>query len=479
MFTPSSKHLTSTLLITVLIWTASSSARAGSLYLPVQLSPEIEARIERLFVVANMAIIKRPIPIKQVNIALERAEKSDPALVSSIRRYLDRYTNRAGITHLSIEAGAFDGADSQSFNNRGLDTGSTYQISANGYVVVNDFIAVNGGGIAGQRDSGAKDEFLEGSFVSLGWDYLQADIGYRSHWLGPFQESDMLISSHASAMPGVTVSNPIPLPWLGIQYEFFLAQMSESDDIRSGLTENQRVQGNPKLAGFHLSLSPWPGFAIGANRLMQFGGADRDQSLSGFYNAFFNVKESENVGVSGNDFGNQLTSITTRYTFAGEFPISIYMEYAGEDTSLSSGIHLGNSALMFGIHLPKLTKHLDFTWETAEWQNGWYVNGNYGDGLTNHNSILGHWGASQRVSASGASAQTAKLIWDVYDGKALSFKYQSIENKEYRPNELNKAERLTIEYAQGVGNVIAGVKLESGRDIFGESFNKLSGFVRW
>jgi hypothetical protein len=38
----------------------SLKAHASSLYLPEQLSPEIEARIERLFVMANMPRVKRP-----------------------------------------------------------------------------------------------------------------------------------------------------------------------------------------------------------------------------------------------------------------------------------------------------------------------------------------------------------------------------------------------------------------------------------
>ncbi len=457
---------------------ACSATRAGSLYLPVQMSPEIEARIERLFVIANMPIIKRPIPIKQVNEALDRARSIDPALVSSISRYLDRYSGSAGLAHLSIEASYFEGDNSPMFNNRGLDLDSSYLISGAAYWVLNTHFAVNVGGIAGQRDGGYKDEFPEGSFISLGWDYFQADIGYRSHWFGPFQESDMLISTQASAMPGLTLSNVVPLPFWGIQYELFAVQMSESELILSD-DRSQRLQGNPRLAGFHLSFAPIEGFAIGFNRLLQFGGADRDDSLNGLFNAFFNVKESDNIGIAGNDFGNQLSSVTTRYTFAGEFPMSIYMEYAGEDTSASSGVHLGNTSLMFGIHLPKLTEQLDLSWEFAEWQNSWYNNSNYGDGLSHYGSFLGHWGASQRSSSSGASAQTLKLIWDLSDGKALSFKYQSIENENYQQGPQESANRFTLEYAQGLRNIIVGAKYQAGEDVFEGSFNRISGFIRW
>jgi len=458
---------------------AAGNASAGSLYLPVQLSPEIEARIERLFVIANMAIIKRPIPITRVNEALDRAADKDPVLVSSIRRYLDRYSYSAGVTHVSLELTGLDGDNNTAFNQRGMDSRSSYLVSAAAYWAVNDFVAVNVGGVAGQRASGDKEDVPEGSFISLGWDYLQADIGYRTHWFGPFQDSDMLISSHAAAMPGITLSNSQPLPWLGLQYELFLSQMSESDGIRSRTDRNERLTGNPLLGGVHLSLSPFDGFSIGVNRLLQFGGANRDQSLNGLFNAFFKVRESENVGISGQDFGNQLSSVTTRYTFAGEFPVSVYMQYAGEDTSLASSVHLGNSALMFGVHLPKLTKNLDFSWETAEWQNAWYTNGNYSDGLSQHGITLGHWGATQPGATGGATAQTVKLIWDIYGGQALSFKYQIVENKSLPGEQGHMTERFTIEYAHAVRNIITGLKVQSSDDTFGGQFTKLSGFIRW
>lgn len=460
-------------------WLISTQVHAGSLYLPASLSPEIEARIERLFVSANMAIIKRPIPVKQVQIALERAESVEPLLVSSIRRYLERYSHRASITHFSIEGSVNEGATTTAENQRGLDTNSDYLVSGSAYWAISDHIAVSIGGIAGERESGLKDEFPEGTFLSLGWDYLQADIGYRSHWWGPSLHSDMLLSTQASAMPGVTLSNVVPLPWLGIQYELFAAQMSKTDSIRSGDNPDERLEGNPILAGVHLSLSPVDGFAIGFNRLMQFGGADRDKSFSGFFNAFFNVKESENIGAEKSDFGNQVSSITTRYTFAGKRPISIYMEYAGEDTSASSDVHLGNTSLMYGVHLPKLPLYFDLTWESAEWQNSWYTNGNYGDGLTQYGSITGHWGAAYRDNAVGASAQTLKLNWDPLNGHALSLKYQTLENKDYSAIEYQKAEKLTLEYARGLGKFIGGLTVSTGNDVHGESFNNISGFIRW
>jgi hypothetical protein len=456
------------------------SAKAGSLYLPLQMAPEFEARIERLFTIANMPIIKRPIPVKQVHIALERAAEKDPALVSSLKSYLERYTYRAGVTHLAISGAVAEGSDHVLANQRGLTTESNYQGSYSAYWVLNDFIALNLGGVAGNREYPLKDEFAEGSFVSLGWDAMQLDLGYRPHWFSPFQESAMLISTQASALPGVTLSNTTPFSFLGIQYELFLAQMSESDLILSQ-ARDERLSGNPRLFGMHLSFAPVEGFAIGFNRLMQYGGADRADGFGDLVDGFLNPKDADNIGREGRDFGNQLSAINTRYTFDGDFPISVYMEYAGEDSSKSSDYHLGNSALMFGLHMPKLTESLDLTYEYADWQNGWYTNSNYGDGLTHYNALLGHWAASDRQfgNAVATESQLIKLIWDISPGKSLTIKARTAENKQFTQVEYENAQEIELEYAQSLGEFIAGVNVISGSDAFGEDYSRISGFIRW
>lgn len=454
---------------------------AGSLYLPLHLSPEIEARVERLFVVANMPIIKRPIPIKHVQEAIGRASSKDPQLARSVKNYLDRFSHSVGFSHLGLNASFSDGAEITDPNKRGATTRSSYEASASAYWVVNDLVALNLGGFASEGPDGVRDTFAEGSFISLGWDYLQADIGFRPHWWGPFQESDMLLSTNASAMPSITFSNVKPLPFLNISYEVFIAEMSESDLIESEASANVILSGNPLLAGTHLSLNLFPGMAIGFNRILQFGGADRDNSLSGVLDAYFRPSQADNVGRDGNDFGNQASSITARYTFAGEFPISVYMQYAGEDTSQPSEVHFGNSALMFGLHLPKLTENLDFSFETSEWQNAWYTNSNYGDGLTNYRSVIGHWGGNYRSTDRdlGATSYSGKLIWDMNDGQSLTFKYYSFENTTISASEFEKAETASVEYSRATGKFISGLKVSGGNTIRGESFNQISAFIRW
>ncbi len=452
----------------------SSKSLCGSLYLPLKLSTEIENRVEQLFVLADMPIIKRPIPIKQVQIALDKVGSKHPAISQSVSRYLNRFSSRIGLTHFGISASSADGAEYQTFNGRGQSAFSDYDVAISGYWALSDSVLVNIGGLAYEGNVDEKDEFLEGSFVSIGSDYLQLDIGNRPHWFGPFQDSDMLISTQAPAIPSVTISNVIPFSFLGFSYEIFLGEMSESEFIQSETT-GEFLAGNPRLFGLHLGFNPFTGFAIGFNRLMQYGGGDRDESFSGLLEAFANAKQNDNVGNEGRDFGNQLSSITTRYTFADGFPFSVYMEYAGEDTSHSSSFHLGNTALMLGIHLPKLTDTLDLVIEHAEWQNDWYVNSNYGDGLSQYDNVIGHWGATQRQGATGAKSLSTRLSWAVADGKDLQFNYRELKNTD----DTETGQFLSISYATDYRLFIVGAEMIYGQDIFGEEVTRIEGFFRW
>lgn len=474
-------HRTVTKICLVLFWvTAGPLSHAVTTYLPVHLSPEIEAQVEKLFVLANMPIIKRPIPVNQIHEALAKLEATEPALTRNIRRYLERYDKRAAFTLVSVEASFDNKSHYPLTNRRGIEASTSYLLSIRSQFIVNEHLAMQLGAISGDRVDGDHETNYDGSFVSFGHDYLQFDLGYRSHWLGPFQDSDMLISTSAPAMPGLTVSNSRPLPFLGFRYEFFWSRMSESHEI-ANMNDGARNSGHPKAFGIHFSIEPIEGFALGVNRLMQYGGANRDESLSGVIEAFFLPKQADNVGTEGRDFGNQLSSVTTRYTFPGTKPFSVYMEYAGEDTSAASDIHLGNSALMFGLHIPKLTDSLDLTIESGEWQNSWYTNSNFGDGLTNNGVVLGHWGANDPAPANGlhAEAQTAKLTWHTTSDQSVTAHYRRLKINSANALPYEVSEQLKIDYARTWKRVLAGITLEGGNDAQGDDFRRVALFVRW
>ncbi|WP_317933521.1 capsule assembly Wzi family protein [Halioxenophilus sp. WMMB6] len=467
--------------LVVTLTLVASQATAGSLYLPVKLSPEIESAVERLFVAADMPLIKRPIPVKLVQLAITKAADKDPQLANSVGRYLERYAEQAGSTHSSLRVSLNDGVDAILPNERGFSTDSSYVVSSAGYLVLNDYIALNLGAVAGDRSFG-DDLYLEGTFASLGWDAFQVDLGWRSHWWGPTQEGAMLLSSQAPAMPGITLSNVEPFKLLGFSYELFMVQMSESDKIESAANPSVKVTGKPRAFGVMLAVQPFDGFAAAFNRILQYGGGDRPDGLGDVFDAYFSPRKEDNVGVVGKDFGNQVTSFTTSFTFPGKKPFSIYMEYAGEDSSAPTKQHLGNTALTFGIHLPYLTKNLDLSYEYTDWQNGWYTNANYGDGLTNEGVLIGHWALTTRELQPSVPGKAHWLgaIWTTESGNTLSLDYRHVEHNNLDGvYDFDPIDQLQLEYARAFGALIGGVTLTTGNDAWGDSYSQISGFIRW
>ena len=458
---------------------------ASSLYLPLKQQPHIEAKIERLFIAANIPIAKRPISVKRLELALNKAANLEPALSSEIHRYLQRYKKNAAITQFSFEVAA-DKASFQSLpNNRGQLSHSNYSASVQGYYAVSDTVKINAGFVAYDQGSDDDQVFAEGSYISIGPDYLQLDIGFRAHWLSPFQDSSMLLSSNAPSMPSLTLSNALPLNFMQMDYEVFYAQMSHSDRIRSN-DRSSYLPGTPKLFGLHLGFVPVAGLSIGLNRLMQYGGADNDESISSLLRAFLAPGKNDNSGGGegvtreDSDFGNQLTSITTRFTFPGRYPVAVYMEFAGEDTSHPSKVHIGNSSLMFGLHLPKFTAFLDASYEYAQWQNGWYINGNYPDGLIQNGTIIGHWGASRIGKGIPASTHSVKLIWLSNSRHELQAYVRRLTNDSVNTQyNYRSAYEIHLQYAYNLRGTRLGCGWLIGKDVIDNGYVRLAGFIRW
>jgi hypothetical protein len=283
-------------------------------------------------------------------------------------------------------------------------------------------------------------------------------------------------------MPSLTVSNYTPLTRWKFRYELFVAEMSYSDRIRYG---DGFTAGNPLLAGTHLSIQPLPGFTIGINRIMQFGGGERGgKSLSDILKAFFDPSGTDNTGTGGDldaEFGNQTASITARFTMPTERPFSVYFEYAGEDTSTNSNARLGNAALSAGLYFPQLPGDIELTLELGEWQNGWYVHGIYQDGLVNEGNVIGHWGADYRAPGDGVGARSAlaRVGWRPRFGGWLEATWRSLDNEDYTATEYERAHLVELSYSRGWRDFNLGVDATAGSDSFGTSFSRLGAFIRF
>jgi hypothetical protein len=227
------------------------------------------------------------------------------------------------------------------------------------------------------------------------------------------------------------------------------------------------------------------GWALSGNRLIQYGGGERGGTDSGdFFNALFRPREYDNAGTSlssDEEFGNQLAAWTSSIVFPGSVPFSVYFEYAGEDTSYSGNYRLGNSALSVGIDFPQLWDAFAITYEASEWQNGWYVNGIYGDGLRNENHVIGHWfgDARQLHDAVGGQSHMLRLGWQPGFGGVAEVRYRTLANESYGAGTYTRAHDLTLRYSYPWRSVLVGGEVQVGRDVFGDDYSRVAAFAHF
>lgn len=462
------------LALALLLLASGARAHGPSPYLPLALDPELERAVERLLVLAGEPVLARPIPTATVLGALPRACRFDPALCERVRSWLARLEARAALTHASASAGG----SSEGWplpNRHGLGAADAWQSAARLELRPLDHALVSLGFVAQEGDATPS-----GSLLSVGESALQLDFGWRTHSLSPFTDGAMLISANAPAMPSLTLSNYRPLSRLGLRYAVFVARMSESDEIEF---RGERVSGHPRLAGVHLSIAPVPGWSLGVNRLEQYGGGPRDDSLGKLVRAFFDPEAYDNESSSlpfSDQFGNQLASLTTRFVFPGRFPFAIYAEYAGEDTSRRRNYLLGNSSLSLGIDFPRLGERCDLTYELSEWQNGWYTNGVYGDGLVNHGRVIGHWGGDQRVRGDDVGAQSHSLRLGITPalGGSLELRYRTLANESYSAPDYTRLHAVSLRYSRVFRALRIGAEIQGGRDTRGERFARFEASVQ-
>ena len=456
---------------------ATGWARGVSPYLPLNLDPEIERQIERVLILADKPVITRPIAAATVLDALPAACRIDAVLCRSVRGYLERYMEKFGLDHASAEGAAVDGAVVALPNQHGMWADSPWRVSAQAHWQPSDYALMSLGGVA--YDGGA---VASGSMLSLGFEYAQLDIGYRDHWLSPFTTSAMIISTQAQTLPSITLSNYTPITRLGLQYEVFLAEMEESNRIAF---EDGFTTGNPRLAGLRFGIEPAPGWSLSGNRMLQFGGGERGgDSFSDFIDALFRPHQNDNRSDTlsqEEEFGNQVAAWTSRFIFPGRTPFAVYLEYAGEDNSYDGNFRLGNASLSVGITFPRLWRSFDLTYEASEWQNGWYTHGIYLDGLTNDGHVLGHWGADHRQfdDAVGAQTHMLRVGWEPRFGGLLQLRARTVDNEDYSAINYKRGYDVALSYSRAFKGFTVGADVLSGRDVFGESYSRLAGFVRF
>jgi Capsule assembly protein Wzi len=447
-----------------------SHADGVSAYIPLTLEPEMERQIERVLILAEEPILKRPFAVALVEMALPKACEVDKVLCERVKAYLERYTHDYALTHASA-TGTIAHGDGVVPNAYGMPVSSAWEVSAQGYVQPNDYILAQGGIVAYDGRT-----LPVGSMLSMGFNWAQLDIGYRDHWFSPMTDSAMQISTEAPTMPSVTLSNYEPLTRLGLQYELFWERMSTSNNILFGGQGTTAVStGNPKLFGAQFSMEPFSGWSLGVSRTLQYGGGGLPDS------AHFLLKDFFRPAGESQTLGNQEASYISRMIFPGKTPFAVYFEYAGEDNSDGGSYLLGNVAMSMGIDFPKIGRYFDLTYEISEWQNSWYTNSVFLDGRVNDAIVLGNWGAEQRIFNDGVGARTQMLRvgWEPPFTGYLEGRVRYLVNQEYGEFPYRHYYDGMLRYSRPWDGLTVGGEAWAGRDVFGNSFYRLSGFVRY
>src|SRR5258708_23569580 len=191
-------------------------AEGVSAYLPLNLEPEMERQIERVMILADEPILKRPFSVAMVQYALPQACEVDKYLCEKVRRYLQRYSRDYAVTHASATGSITRKGEASDVvpNEHGLPEDSHWELSAQAFVQPNDHFLAQAGAIAYKGRT-----VPTGSMLSLGFNWAQIDVGYRDHWFSPATDSSMLQSTEAPTMPSVTPSTHEPLTPLGFPSE--------------------------------------------------------------------------------------------------------------------------------------------------------------------------------------------------------------------------------------------------------------------
>jgi Capsule assembly protein Wzi len=447
-------------------------------YLPMNLEPEIERQIERVLILADEPILKRPFAVALVELALPQACLIDKPLCTKVQRYLERYHRDYAVTHASA-TGAIANGNSVVPNQHGMPVDSNYEFSAAAYAQPTDYFLISGGAIA--YEGRIKPT---GSMLSFGTNWAQIDVGWRDHWLSPITDASALLSTEAPTMPSATLSNYEPLTRLGIQYELFWARMSTNRIAYNG----DVADGDPNLFGMQLSVEPFSGWSLGFNRILQYGGGNGLPSDFKFLLRDFFIPS----GLSQTQ-GNQQASYISRFIYPGKTPFAVYFQYAGEDNSDGGSYLMGSPQTLAGIDFPRIFRHFDLTYEISEWSNIWYVHNIYLDGMTNDHLVLGNWGADQRNFGDGVGArsQMLRVGWEPPFGGYLELRGRLLQNQTYyggdnrtytptpSPYPYYHYYDLDLRYSRPWNGVTVGAEAFGGRDVYGTYFSRLSGFVRY
>ena len=461
----------------LLTFIVAETAVAGvSAYLPLNLSPALESRVERALVLAGVPTMTRPIRVAAVSAALPAVCRKDRPLCRQLRIDLAPYLKSTALTGAGVEGATAGRSKVTQPEQHGEPMNASWGAYASGYARFGEHVLLGGGAVA------YPGRFTPtGTMVSLGGERAQLDLGYRDHWWSPFRLGSMLIGTEAPTMPSATLTNVEPLTRAHLRYELFLARMSYSNRIGYN---GSYIAGYPQLFGFHLDVEPAPGWSLSVSRLMQFGGGARPHSLNLLLKTFLNSRKYNNTSptlTSDQEFGNEQVAFSSSLVLPVRMPMAVYIEYAAEDNFHAGPFRFGSSAVSAGFYLPQLRPNVQLRYEFSEWQTNWYVHHIYQDGVRNYGAALGNWAGDWRRPQDGVGAQAhaVELTWDRADGRQLDLQYRTALNASYTGGHYQRSHDVDLRLSWPWRSLQVGARIEGGRDEFGASFGRLATFAQF
>ena len=457
-----------------------ANANGVSPYLPLNTDPLIELQIERLVSITQMPVLSKPYHIVTIDKYLDKIRTSHPTLYTRLNNYIKRYKRQSAITHFSTELSHSNNETDTINNQRGIALDSTFQTSVSGFHQFNKYAIANFGGSFIDQDK----VIPHNTYFSFGYEYLQIDLGYREHWLSPFQENSLALSSNAKPVPSFTMSNVKPITSWNVKYEMSLSLLNEMDGIHYDGTTSS---GKPGFLTMQLSIQPFDWWTIGGVRTFMFAGGNRSIDLSTIGKAIIDPISGDNCGGESSlqncdlESGNQIASVTSKFDFSlRSFPISILLEYAGEDAK-DYKYSLGNIARSYGIFLPYLSDKTSLYAEFTEFHERWYVHHLYDEGYRNDKIVMGHWWGNHKAmnDLSAGNASTIRFNWDIEDSFHIQLKYKSAFIEPSVSYQYHRTHDLEVKLKQVYKTGFLNYSINIGKDVQRESYYRLALGYNW
>ncbi len=367
-------------------------AAAADLFLVDE--PEVYAAVDKLSASGTLPGFlanTRPYSLRAVRAAVGAAAAAAPqGMDAELVRWLSWYLGPTQTARLTVAGGHAD-ARSAPWNRDGIPIPAGWSGQASFFAreektpfFSGQFRSASFFGEGGDDGNRLLDTSLE-----FGYPYASIQGGKISSWYGPGRRGALLFTNNAQPYPGIRIHNPMPIRPAGglsvlgsIQYEFFAARM-----------EKKPLHSHSILTGTRLALSPRPWIEIGFSRVLHYGGDDRDNGLSEFYETYLGDNEPSD---RSNTLGAWDVTLTLPFPVQ---PVRLYLERGAEDSSHWGRIFLpwdDRFANLYGIFLPRVlsvdrlelrAEYAD-TWSGETRGDNWYGHSAYPH--TYRGEILGH-----------------------------------------------------------------------------------------